>query len=196
MDSLELQLERLGDRTRLRSPEVGFFAGALPAGTVLVPGQSAGTIETLGRARVLRVPEGAGGRIVSEPSSLARAPVGYRDVLYELEPTASATLPGSPAVSREVARAGGTRAGALVLPAPQAGRFYPRPAPGEPPFVAAGAVVEDGQPVGMLEVMKTFSHVPYRAGGGLPHRAKVVRVIAADGADVKPGDPLLEVEPL
>src|SRR5262245_22796639 len=46
---VQLLLERRGDRVLLRSPEVGFFGGALPAGTVLVAGQVAGTITTLGR---------------------------------------------------------------------------------------------------------------------------------------------------
>jgi len=188
MDPLELLVERTGDRVRLRSPEVGFLAGTLPAGSVLVAGQQAGTIETLGRARALVVPEEVGGRIVSDPPVLARSPVGFRDVVYELEPVASTTLAREVAISPADARG-------LVLPSPQAGRFYHRPAPGDPPFVAVGAVVEDGDVVGMIEVMKTFSHVPYRATGSLPRRAKVLRAIAADGADVKRGDPLLEVEP-
>jgi acetyl-CoA carboxylase biotin carboxyl carrier protein len=189
-DSLELRAERAGDRTRLRSPEVGFLSGALPAGSVLVAGQRVGTITVLGVARPLVVPEGAGGRVVSDPPALARSPVGFGDVLYELE--AGGIGPASPS---QIPSATATRSGALVLPSPQAGRFYHRPAPGDPPFVAVGAIVEDGQPVGMIEVMKTFSHVPYRAGGSLPRRAKVLRAITADGADVKRGDPLLEVEP-
>jgi len=196
MDTLELQVERLGDRIRLRSPEVGLLAGALPAGSVLAPGQLAGTIETLGRARQLLVPQDVGGKIVSEPPALTRAPLAYGDVVYEIEPIAA----GSAAASRAPAAASAARTSsdlhALVLPSPQAGRFYHRPAPGDPPFVAVGAIVEDGDVVGMIEVMKTFSHVPYRAAGSLPHRAKVLRAIAPDGADVKRGDPLLEVEPL
>jgi len=193
MDTLELLVERGGDRVRLRSPEVGLFAGALPEGSVLAPGQSAGTVETLGRARHLVVPDDVGGRIVSEPPALTRAPVGYGDVLYELEPIAA----GSAAAARSPAAAARAPSGssALVLPSPQAGRFYHRPAPGDAPFVSVGAIVEDGETIGMIEVMKTFSHVPYRAGGSLPPRAKVLRAIAADGADVKRGDPLLEVEP-
>ena len=189
-DPLELLVERGGERTRLRSPEVGTFAGALPPGTVLVPGQRAGTISTLGRPRALVVPAGTGGRIASEPPALTRAPVGYGDVLYELEPAeVGAAAPATAAPSASI------RSGALVLAAPQAGRFYHRPSPGDPPFVAAGAIVEDGQPVGMIEVMKTFSHVPYRATGALPRRAKVARIVAADGAAVRLGDPLLELEP-
>ncbi|MFN0006730.1 MAG: acetyl-CoA carboxylase biotin carboxyl carrier protein [Planctomycetota bacterium] len=190
MDTLELLVERTGDRTRLRSPEVGFLAGTLPAGSVLTPGQQAGTIETLGRARALVVPGEVGGRIVSESPALARSPVGYGDVVYEIEAIAagSGIAPSPP-------RAAVADARGLVLTAPQAGRFYHRPAPGDAPFVAVGAIVEDGETVGMIEVMKTFSHVPYRASGSLPRRAKVLRAIAADGADVKRGDPLLEVEP-
>ena len=192
MDTLELLVERSGDRVRLRSPEVGLLAGALPAGSVLAPGQPAGTIETLGRARQLVVPDGVGGRIVSEPPALARAPIGHGDAVYELEPivAASARAPAAAPTARSSADAR-----ALVLPSPQAGRFYHRPAPGDPPFVAAGAIVEDGDAVGMIEVMNTFSHVPYRAAGSLPRRAKVLRALAGDGADVKRGDPLFEIEP-
>lgn len=198
MDTLDLLVERSGDRTRLRSPEVGLFGGALPAGCVLVPGQLAGTIVTLGRARSLLVPENVGGRIVSDPPALARAPVGYGDVIYEVEAIAADSVVGALAgsvASPTTAPKTSTDSRTLVLPSPQAGRFYHRPAPGDPPFVAVGSIVEDGQPVGMIEVMKTFSHVPYRSGGSLPRRAKVLRAIAADGADVKRGDPLLEIEP-
>ncbi len=42
--------------------------------------------------------------------------------------------------------------------------------------------------------MKTFSTVPYRPAAGLPDRARVVRWVAADGADVQKGDPILELE--
>lgn len=189
-DPLNLIVEDRSGRSILRSPEVGFFSDALPAGSVLVPGQRAGTLTALGAARALLVPADAGGRIVSDPPALLRAPVGFGDVLYELE-AVSAAGPARP--PKEAPRA--ATSGALVLPSPQAGRFYHRPAPGDPPFVAVGAIVEDGQPIGMIEVMKTFSHVPYRAGGSLPRRARVLRALAADGADVKRGDPLLEVEP-
>jgi acetyl-CoA carboxylase biotin carboxyl carrier protein len=195
MDTLELLAETDGNGTRLRSPEVGLLAGALTRGSILVPGQIAGTIEALGRAWYLVVPESVGGRIVSAPPILARSPVGCGDIVYEVESIGA----GSSATPGPFRAGQGDRAssdtGALVLPSPQAGRFYHRPAPGEPAFFEVGAIVEDGQPVGLIEVMKTFSHVPYRAGGSLPRRAKIVRAIAADGTDVKRDDPLLEVEP-
>lgn len=185
-------VDRSADRVLLRAPEVGLFAGALPPGSIVVPGQAAGTIETLGRVRALLVPPEVGGRIVSDPPALARSPVGFGDVLYALTAIEAA---GSSAGSRSESSPDAPSGRALCLRAPHAGRFYHRPAPGDASFVQPGATVEDGQPVGMIEVMKTFSHVPYLASALLPRRAKVLRLLAADGADVKAGDPLLEVEP-
>ena len=57
-----------------------------------------------------------------------------------------------------------------------------------------GAVVEAGQPIGLIEVMKTFAHVRY-GGEGLPARARIVRVLVEDGAEIGAGDPLYEVAP-
>jgi biotin carboxyl carrier protein len=64
-----------------------------------------------------------------------------------------------------------------------------------PPAPDVGALVEVGTPLGLIEVMKTFSHVVYRPTGGLPARARITRVLAEDGADLEVGTPLLEVEP-
>jgi acetyl-CoA carboxylase biotin carboxyl carrier protein len=183
---LELLLEGRDGRVRLLSPDVGFFTEALSQGAEVVAGERAGSLLTLGRSIELHVPAGAAGVITSSPPDRLRAPFGFGEVLYELAASAAAK-PKAPAAA--------SRGGDLLLRSPQSGRFYHRPSPSDPPFVAAGATIEDGRPIGMIEVMKTFAHVPYRAAGSLPKRAKVLRLIAADGADVKQGDPLLEVEP-
>lgn len=190
--TLELELSEENGHAVLRAPEVGFFTCALPRGAVVAPGETAGVMLSLGRAFELRVPDGASGEVVSDPPDRVHAPVGFRDVLYRLAPLASGR--GAAAVAKASGPVGAA-SGGLVLRAPQSGRFYHRPAPSEPAFVVTGASVRDGAPVGMIEVMKTFSHVPYRATGGLPASAKVKRMIARDGADVRAGDPLLEVEP-
>jgi len=190
--TLELAARSEAGRIRLLAPEVGLFTCALPAGQVVVPGQVAGTLISLGRSFTLLVPEGASGVITSAPPARIQSPVGYGDVLYEIAPHSAARAPSAarPADAKEES------AGPLVLRSPQAGRFYHRPSPTEPPFVAPGRTIEDGQPVGMIEVMKTFSHVAYRAEGPLPRRARVVRIVAADGSDVRAGDALLELEPI
>jgi biotin carboxyl carrier protein len=186
---LELLLVQDGGAPCLASPEVGHFTAALSRGAVVAAGESAGVLVALGKSFDLIVPEGALGMVANDPPDLVRKPVGYRDVLYRLAPVA-----GTTAAAAQKSAAASASAGELVLKSAQSGRFYHRPAPAEPPFVALGSVIADGQPIGMLEVMKTFSHVPYRATGALPKRARVVRWIASDGADVRAGDPLFEVE--
>lgn len=186
---LELLAVDDGGTPCLASPEVGHFTCALARGAVVAAGESAGVLVALGRSFELVVPAGAIGMVANDPPDLVRQPVGYRDVLYRLAPIAGSTI----AAAHEPAGAASS-ANELVMRAPQSGRFYHRPAPSEPPFVAVGGTVADGQPIGMIEVMKTFSHVSYRATGPLPKRARLVRWIASDGADVKSGDALFEVE--
>jgi len=43
--------------------------------------------------------------------------------------------------------------------APLAGTFYRAPYPGEPPFVEIGSIVEKGDVVGLLEIMKLMNYV-------------------------------------
>lgn len=43
--------------------------------------------------------------------------------------------------------------------APLAGTFYRSPFPGEPPFVEVGAVVNEGDVLGILEIMKLMNHI-------------------------------------
>lgn len=81
----------------------------------------------------------------------------------------------------------------LVFRAPMAGRFFLCPSPSEPPFVVPGDLVEPGKTLCLLELMKTFTRVTY-GGTGLPARARILRVIPEDGADLAAGDPVVEVE--
>jgi len=188
---LELLLRRAeGDRVELRSPAVGLFTGPALRGQVLTEGAAAGTVLVLGVAVPLVVPRGASGRIVSERPERVREPVGYGTVLYELVPLAAGH--GLPSGSGSGAAPSVAEDG-LFVRAPHSGRFWHRAAPSEPAFVAVGASLEPGQPIGLIEVMKTFSHVRYEASGGLPERARVVRIVAQDGEEVAEGTPLVEV---
>jgi acetyl-CoA carboxylase biotin carboxyl carrier protein len=187
---LELVLDRDGERVLLRSPEVGLFTCALPAGALLAPRAAAGVLHSLGRRFDLVVPAGAAGRVVSAPPERVLAPVGYGTVLYELAPLADVASGAAPAAS-----ASPSASGALLFRAPSSGRFWQRPSPSDPPFVKAGDVVEDGRNLGLIEVMKTFTHVVYRAVDELPRRARVVRFLVADGGDVEEGGALLELAP-
>jgi len=186
---LELLLERAGERLVLKSPEVGLFTRALPAGALLAPRASAGVLHSLGRRFDLVAPAGASGRVVNPPPERVLAPVGYGTVLYELAPLDSAALGAVHAAPDSAASSG-----ALVFRAPYSGRFWQRPTPNDPPFLRAGDALADGQTIGLIEVMKTFTHLVYRSGGELPPRAKLARFLVDDGGEVKDGGALLELE--
>jgi len=184
----ELLVRRDGATTLLLAPEVGLFTEAHAPGALLGPGQNAGALLAAAGATRLVVPEGVRGRVVNELRERVQAPVGYGEVLYELagieEGAGDAAAVGAGAADED----------GLLLRATQTGRFYHRPAPDEPPYAELGSEITNGQAIGLLEVMKTFSQVPYQAKGGLPARATLVRWLVEDGAEIRKGDALLEVE--
>jgi acetyl-CoA carboxylase biotin carboxyl carrier protein len=189
-DAHELRVERDGTRVRLLSPDVGLYTSAHERGALVASGTVVGSLTRLGVRRSLVVPDGVEGRVASEVPERAHHPLGYGDLVIELEEIRGA----SRGVTTPTAAAAASADGRLVLRATTSGRFWHRPAPGEPAFVAIGTLVKDGSPVGLLEVMKTFSHANYRAQHGLPREARVLAMLAADGADVRRGDALLAVE--
>ena len=184
---IELIAVTEGDRTRLLSPGVGYFSAAVPSGRVLVPGDEAGVLRTLDVSAHLIVPAGVGGRVITERPERVNHAVDYETCLYELEAVGAALVPEPSEAEQRLA------AGTLVV-APHAGRFWHRPAPGEPAFAEVGTELADGTALGVLEVMKTFNNVLYRPTGGLPARARVTEVLVEDGGEVAEGQPLLAVE--
>lgn len=77
-----------------------------------------------------------------------------------------------------------------TIDAPMHGQFYASPAPDAPPFVKAGDIVAEGQPLYILEVMKTLSRIEAE------FPCRIVTVLAANADAVSPGTPLFTVEPL
>lgn len=189
-ESMELRLVRLEDGgLELRAPEVGEVCGVMGSGATLAPGMVAGALLRLGRSYDLVVPAGAGGLVTSEAPGALRHAVGFDERLYALDPSGIADVVGA------ADAAGSALAdGALVVRAAQPGRVWRSASPGEPPVCSEGDALEDGTALCLIEVMKTFSTVPYRATGGLPARAVAQRWLVEDGADVEPGTPLLAIE--
>jgi len=79
--------------------------------------------------------------------------------------------------------------GQSVLNAPMLGIFYRAPSPGAAPFVEEGDVIEMGDVVGLIEVMKLFTQVTADRAG------RVVRIHASDKSLVEHGEPLMIIEP-
>lgn len=182
-----LKLEHRDDGTlEVVSTLVGYWVSPPARGTLVTPGMSVGAIVTLGHSVPVVAPEGAAGMVteVFDPARTHSA-VDAATVLFVLDPEAAGSV-------ATVAAQGETSMG-LVMPAPMSGRYYARPSPDQPPFVEVGDVIETGHAVGLLEVMKTFNRITY-GGDGLPARARVVRILPADGDDLDGGQPLLEIE--
>lgn len=70
------------------------------------------------------------------------------------------------------------------------GMFYPREAPGMPPFVEAGSHFNEGDPLYIVEVMKMFNKVYAPFSGTID---KVL--IDTDGTIIKKGQPLFKITP-
>ena len=68
------------------------------------------------------------------------------------------------------------------------GTFYRAPAPGEPPFVEVGTVVDEETTVCIIEVMKLFSTIKAEK------RGRISRVSVEDGQLVEYGQVLFLLE--
>ena len=174
-----------GESSDLLAPSVGVFTPAVTEGELVSAGQVVGTIDVLGVLRELTVPEGVAGRVTQRVGGgRSRVPVQYGDALFAISTASMGD------VTARTSAVSADSQGAPSFVAPMSGRFYSRPSPTEPPFVAVGDTVQQGQTVGLLEVMKTFNRLVYQ-GDALPERAKVEGIVPKEGDDVVRGDVIL-----
>ena len=78
----------------------------------------------------------------------------------------------------------------VVIASPMLGTFYKAPAPGEPPFVEVGSMVEEDTTVCIIEVMKLFSTIKAEK------RGRISRVSVEDGELVEYGQVLFVLDPV
>lgn len=191
--TLRARLVRLPDgKLRLEAPTVGLYRGQPGPGTLVGPDQPIGQLEILGVLHHLLAPAEAAGLVLPPHTrdNPSRRPVEYGSLLVLLDPEAvtAGAIQGAGPGNR-----GAASSDALVFRAPTAGRWYTRPGPGKPPLIEVGTLLELGQAVGLIEVMKTFSRLHY-GGEGLPPRARVRAIVMKDEEDVASGDTLFELE--
>jgi acetyl-CoA carboxylase biotin carboxyl carrier protein len=75
------------------------------------------------------------------------------------------------------------------ISAPMPSRFYRAPAPEESAFVEVGDIVSVGEPVAVLEVMKTYNPVE------APFNCEILEILVEDGEAVEYAQPLFRVKP-
>ena len=114
-------------------------------------------------------------------------PVGYEQPsLQAAEAGVAASTPQPLGENADVEA--GAQAENAFINAPMPSRFYRSPSPDEPPFVNVGDVVATGEPVAVLEVMKTYNPVE------APFNCEILEVLAEDGEAVEYGEPLFRVK--
>jgi len=75
-----------------------------------------------------------------------------------------------------------------VVASPMVGTAYLAPAPGDRPVVEVGATVKAGDPVMIIEAMKTMNQIP------APRAGTVIQILVEDGQPVEYGEPLMIIE--
>jgi len=92
------------------------------------------------------------------------------------------TIPGTLPTSPEPAAHPG-----LVM-SPMVGVAYVGAAPGARPFVEVGSQVKVGDPLVIIEAMKTMNQIP------APRAGTVIQILVEDGQPVEYGEPLMIIE--
>jgi len=188
---LPVQLEDGADgRATVLAPGVGHWSDHPRLGDLLAPGARVGWLKRLNRRFLLVMPADRAGRVVSGLPRDKVVPVEYGQPLFELAP-----LGAIDAVVENRAEPGESKTvdlpqGAVAVVSPTDGVYYRRPSPDADPFVEVGQRVVLGQPVGLVEVMKTFNQIVYE-GLGFPEHAEVLEFRAGDSDEVKAGQCLI-----
>ena len=78
--------------------------------------------------------------------------------------------------------------GVVVIKSPSYGLFYAQPEPGAPSYVEMGGVVKQGDTLGLVEIMKTFTAITSSVAG------KVVGVHVKNEQMLEPDQPLFSIQ--
>jgi len=75
-----------------------------------------------------------------------------------------------------------------LVASPMVGTAYRAPEPGARPFVEIGSPVKAGDPLLIIEAMKTMNQIP------APRDGTVIQILVEDGQPVEYGEPLMIIE--
>ena len=177
------------------APALGRWRPIVSRGDLVQPGEALGELEILNQRHVVLLPHsGTFLRVSSLETTSGWSPVDFGAKLLVLEPL-------SIGAGGEVSAAGPSATGDSALPsdaqpitAPIEGLFYRAASQEDPPFVQAGDLIQPGQIIGLIEVMKFFYDIPFELSG-FEEGARVIKVTAEDSEAVAPGQVLAYVVP-
>ncbi len=183
-----------GGRIAVLAPLVGTWTDHPHGGALVGPGSRVGFLSHLTRRFALVLPDGAAGRVAQGVPRDRAVAVEYGQVLFQLSPVEAVERQTVSEDAGTLGRPPGADLppGTWAVVSPTDGVFYRRPSPASPPFVEEGSRIRAGDPIGLVEVMKTFNQIAY-GGPGLPEEAQVVQIRRGDAEEVRAGDVLLVV---
>jgi acetyl-CoA carboxylase biotin carboxyl carrier protein len=119
--------------------------------------------------------------IASMPPVIPMPPLGQ---------PAAAPAPPAPTANNSASAPASTPGETLhEVKSPIVGTFYEAPAPGAPPFVRPGDMVNAGQVLCIIEAMKLMNEIESDASG------EVVKLLVSNGQPVEYGQPLFAIRP-
>jgi acetyl-CoA carboxylase biotin carboxyl carrier protein len=134
--------------------------------------------------------------VMMNAGNMSRLEIEYGELRLSLRAHGDAVTTGTagmraviPHVANSVLDDVSDFSGSHVVTAPMIGTFYASPAPGDPPFVAPGDRIEEGQTIGIIEAMKIMNEIASDRAG------IVLEVIAGNSQSVEFGSPLVRLEP-
>jgi acetyl-CoA carboxylase biotin carboxyl carrier protein len=169
MDSKELsELRELVEF--LKASDIAEFAWTRGDVVVELKFQSAAA-PAVDMARLAQLMAHAPAALPAVPTHVVAAPVAHIHAAAE----------SAPAAAPEVAN--------HMVKSPIVGTFYDSPAPGSPPFVKVGDVVEVGQVLCIVEAMKLMNEIESDAAG------EIVERVVQSGQPVEYGQSLFAIKP-
>lgn len=100
----------------------------------------------------------------------------------------AAAAPAAPVATAPAATPEDPAQHAGAVTSPMVGTVYLQPEPGTPAFVSVGDKVKEGQPLLIVEAMKTMNQIPS------PRSGTVKRILVQDKSPVEYGAPLMIIE--
>jgi acetyl-CoA carboxylase biotin carboxyl carrier protein len=116
-------------------------------------------------------------QMMAAPVMAAAAPVPF-----------AAAAPAAPVATAPAATPEDPAQHAGAVTSPMVGTVYLQPEPGTPAFVSVGDKVKEGQPLLIVEAMKTMNQIPS------PRSGTVKRILVEDKSPVEYGAPLMIIE--
>jgi acetyl-CoA carboxylase biotin carboxyl carrier protein len=124
--------------------------------------------------------------IVSMPAAAPQHHAPAPAAAPQAAPSAAPAAAAAPAATEAPAATSNT----VPLKAPMIGTFYRSGSPDNPPFVAVGDVVEQGQVICIIEAMKLFNEIEAE------QRGRIVKVMVDNASPVEYDQPLFLIEPM